>query len=167
MNTERTVRLPVHIIKEVRELYREMNQMLSSVHHFPSVSEIAEQVNGEVGHAGELIKMSGDIEPRVTVDCSFAPPHLDAIPSGDNEQPSHSYQNQRLQVHIEALISHLPDKYRDIMIHRYGLYDREVLSLREIGTMKRLSMERIRQLQNEAIGTLQQKLNYMGWTERY
>jgi len=168
MNTERTVRLPVHIIKEMRKLYRETNQMLSSIHHLPSVSQISKQVNGEIGRVGELIEMSGYIEPRVTVDSvPTNPSFLEAIPSAIDEEPDRSHQNQTLQANIEALISHLPDRYRDIVIHRFGLHDKEVLSLQEIGTMQDLSKERVRQLQNEAIGKLQRKLNYMGWTERH
>jgi RNA polymerase nonessential primary-like sigma factor len=167
MNTERTVRLPVHIIKEIRKLYRETNQILSSIQHLPSVSEISKQVNGELGDVGELIKMSGYIEPRVTVDSISPPSHLEAIPSEIDEEPDRSHQNQILQAKIKTLISHLPNKYRDIVIHRFGLHGREVLTLHEIGKMNGVSKERARQLQNEAIGKLQRKLDYMGWIERH
>ncbi|WP_394153739.1 RNA polymerase sigma factor RpoD/SigA [Vibrio maritimus] len=167
MNTERTVRLPVNIEKEMRKLYRETNQMLSSIHRPPSVSEITKHVNGELGHVGELIEMSGYIEPRVTVDSLSNTSHLEAIPSQIDEEPDLSHQSQSLQANIDALINHLPKKYRDIIVHRYGLHGREVLTLHEVGVMKGLSKERVRQLQNEAIGKLQRKLDYMGWTERH
>ncbi|ADO82247.1 sigma-70 family RNA polymerase sigma factor [Ilyobacter polytropus] len=63
----------------------------------------------------------------------------------------------------EELISNLKilnSKERDVIIHRFGLFNKNVLTLEEIGNHLNLTRERIRQIQLKAIDKLRDKFRY-------
>ncbi|GAL28655.1 RNA polymerase sigma factor RpoS [Vibrio variabilis] len=64
---------------------------------------------------------------------------------------------------LERVVLSLPEKYRDIVIHRFGLFGKEVLTLDCLGEMYGLSKERVRQLQQEGVAKLQNRLRFDGW----
>jgi RNA polymerase nonessential primary-like sigma factor len=164
MNTGRTVRLPVHVIKEINRLSKQANEMRSDLKRAPSVKEIAEQTSNSQQHVSELIHMSGFIESSASVDITdkeFL--SLDTCRSDVIPEPYEAYHDEKLRKSLENVVLSLPDKYRDIVIHRFGLFGKEVLTLDCLGEMYGLSKERVRQLQQEGVVKLKRKLKFDGW----
>jgi RNA polymerase nonessential primary-like sigma factor len=167
MNTGRTVRLPVHVIKEINRLSRQTNEMRSALKRAPSVKEIAEQTSNSQQHVSELIHMSGFIESSASVDITDKEfQSLDTCRSDAIPEPYDICHDEKLLKSLEKVVLSLPDKYRDIVIHRFGLFGKEVLTLDCLGEMYGLSKERVRQLQQEGVVKLQGKLEFEGWAMR-
>ena len=64
--------------------------------------------------------------------------------------------NEELMKNLKILNS----KERDVIIHRFGLFNKNVLTLEEIGNHLNLTRERIRQIQLKAIDKLRDKFRY-------
>ncbi|MGR5177725.1 sigma-70 family RNA polymerase sigma factor [Vibrio parahaemolyticus] len=164
MNTGRTVRLPVHVIKEINRLSRQTNEIVNDLKRPPSVKEIADKTARSQSHVSDLIHMSGFIESSSSVDTIDKEYHsLENCRSEAIPEPYDLCHNEKLHQSLEKLVLSLPDKYRDIVIHRFGLFGKEVLTLDSLGEMFGLSKERVRQLQQEGINKLQNKLQFDGW----
>ncbi|MGR5094503.1 sigma-70 family RNA polymerase sigma factor [Vibrio maritimus] len=164
MNTGRTVRLPVHVIKEINRLSRQTNDMVSDLKRAPSVKEIAEQTANSQKHVSELIHMSGFIESSSSVDIVDKEyMSLDTCRSEAIPEPYDTCHDEMLLKSLERVVLSLPEKYRDIVIHRFGLFGKEVLTLDCLGEMYGLSKERVRQLQQEGVAKLQNRLRFDGW----
>ncbi|NOH26759.1 sigma-70 family RNA polymerase sigma factor [Vibrio mediterranei] len=164
MNTGRTVRLPVHVIKEINRLSKQTNEIIADIQRPPSVKEIADKTLKSQAQVSDLIHMSGFIESSSSVDTidkefqSLETCRSEAIP-----EPCDLCHNEKLLKSLESVVLSLPEKYRDIVIHRFGLFGKEVLTLDNLGEMFGLSKERVRQLQQEGIQKLQNKLKFDGW----
>lgn len=80
------------------------------------------------------------------------------IPSEDlfEEQIITDSVNEELMKNLKILNS----KERDVIIHRFGLFNKNVLTLEEIGSHLNLTRERIRQIQLKAIDKLRDKFRY-------
>ncbi|MFC5077964.1 RNA polymerase sigma factor RpoS [Vibrio thalassae] len=164
MNTGRTVRLPVHVIKEINRLSKQTNEIIADLKRPPSVKEIADKTSKSQTQISDLIHMSGFIESSSSVDTidkefqSLETCRSEAIP-----EPYDLCHNEKLLQSLESVVLSLPEKYRDIVIHRFGLFGREVLTLDNLGEMYGLSKERVRQLQQEGVNKLQSELKFGGW----
>ncbi|MFA0085185.1 RNA polymerase sigma factor RpoD/SigA [Vibrio sp. E150_011] len=164
MNTGRTVRLPVHVIKEINRLSKQTKKMSADLKRSPSVKEIADKADKSQAHVSELIHMSGFIESSSSVDIiDKAYLSLDNCRSEAIPEPYEVCHDEKLLRNLELVILSLPDKYKDIVIHRFGLFGKEVLTLDALGEKYGLSKERVRQLQQEGVSKLQNKLKFDGW----
>ena len=164
MNTGRTVRLPVHVIKEINRLSKQTNKMSADLKRAPSVKEIAAKADKSQNHISELIHMSGFIESSSSVDTiDKAYLSLDNCRSEAIPEPYEVCYDEKLLNNLEQVIMTLPDKYKDIVIHRFGLFGKEILTLEALGEKYGLSKERVRQLQQEGVSKLQTKLKFDGW----
>ncbi|CAH0525621.1 sigma-70 family RNA polymerase sigma factor [Vibrio hippocampi] len=164
MNTGRTVRLPVHIIKEINRLSRKTNEISADLKRAPSVKEIAERTEKTQSNVSELIHMSGFIESSSSVDITDKVYHtLETCRSEAIPEPYEVCHDEKLYKNLEQVVMSLPDKYRDIVIHRFGLFGESVMTLDTLGEKYGLSKERVRQLQQEGVAKLQSKLQFEGW----
>lgn len=164
MNTGRTVRLPVHIIKEINRLSRKTNEISADLKRAPSVKEIAEHTQKTQTNVSDLIHMSGFIESSSSVDIIDKVFHtLDTCRSEAIPEPYEVCHDEKLFKNLEQVVMSLPEKYRDIVIHRFGLFGESVMTLDALGAKYGLSKERVRQLQQEGVAKLQSKLQFEGW----
>jgi RNA polymerase primary sigma factor len=56
--------------------------------------------------------------------------------------------------YLGEVIDRLPERYRHVLVRRYGLDDKDPATLAELGDELELSHERVRQLQQQAIKRL-------------
>ncbi len=163
MNTGRTVRLPIHILKEINQLSKQTKLMSDELKRAPSIKEIAQQVKQSQQHVSELIDMSGFIESNSSVDIvDQVYLTLDTCESKSIPEPYQKCHDEDLQNNLEVMVMSLPDKYKDILVYRYGLFGQEIKTLERLGKIYHLSKERVRQLQQEAIQKLQSKFKFEG-----
>ncbi|MCJ2375242.1 sigma-70 family RNA polymerase sigma factor [Vibrio sp. ZSDZ34] len=163
MNTGRTVRLPVHIIKEINRLSKQTKLMGDELNRAPSIKEIAQQVQQSQQHVSQLIDMSGFIESNSSVDVvDQVYLTLETCESTSIPEPCQNCHDEELQKCLEAMVLNLPDKYKDILIYRYGLFGHEIKTLERLGETYNLSKERVRQLQQEAVQKLRSRFKFEG-----
>ncbi|MDR9829909.1 sigma-70 family RNA polymerase sigma factor [Vibrio sp. FNV 38] len=165
MNTSRTVRIPVHVVKEINRLASKSSSISRETAHTSTVSELADKSELPIDKVSHLVKLSGFIETSTTADVLARPLTLDECESESSIDPQTTFQDEEFVSSLELVIEALPDKLKMILIHRYGLFNHPSKTLAELGEIMGISNERVRQLQIEAIDKIQKRLATEGWTQ--
>ena len=165
MNQTRTVRLPIHVVKEINIYLRAARKLAQQLDREPSPEDVAQMLDRPIE---EVKRMLGLNERVASVDSPSGHDSdkslLDTIPDEHNIDPSLLLQNSDIQRHIDTWLSQLTDKQCAVVEHRFGLHGREVATLEEIGSELGVTRERVRQIQIEAIKRLRQILEREGFS---
>jgi RNA polymerase nonessential primary-like sigma factor len=165
MNQTRTVRLPIHVVKEINIYLRAARKLSQTLDREPSPQDVADMLDQPI----DVVKrMLGLYERETSVDSPspFDPDKslLDTLPDEQNLDPSLLLQNSDVKEHIDTWLNLLSDKQCAVVEHRFGLHGREVATLEEIGNELGVTRERVRQIQIEAIKRLRQILLREGFS---
>ncbi|WP_455366662.1 RNA polymerase sigma factor RpoS [Kaarinaea lacus] len=165
MNQTRTIRLPIHVVKEINIYLRAARHLSQKLDHEPSPEEIAEMLDKPI----EDVKRMLGLNERVTsVDVPLGRDSdksiLDAIPDEQNADPAVLLQDADIQSCLELWLSQLNDKQREVVEHRFGLHGREVATLEEVGNELGVTRERVRQIQLEALKRLREIMEREGYS---
>ena len=165
MNQARTVRLPIHIIKEINVYMRAARKLAQTLDREPSSEDVAEMLDRPI----ESVKRMFGLNERVTsVDAPASReaerPLLDTIPDEQNIDPSVLLQNDDVREHIDLWLKQLTEKQRSVVELRFGLHDREAATLEDVGTELGVTRERVRQIQIEALKRLRRILKREGFS---
>ena len=165
MNQTRTVRLPIHIVKEINIYLRAARCLAQKLDREPTPEDVAAHLDRPID---EVKRMLGLNERVASVDSPSGRESdkslLDMIPDETNTDPSLLLQNNDVQRHIDIWLSQLSDKQCAVVERRFGLHGREVATLEEIGAELGVTRERVRQIQIEAIRRLRQILEREGFS---
>jgi RNA polymerase nonessential primary-like sigma factor len=166
MNQTRTIRLPIHIIKEINIYLRTSRQLTQTLDHEPSPEEIAIETGKPIS---EVKRMLGLNERVTSVDTPIGKDEdrslLDTIPDDYNPDPSELLQDQDLTVKLALWMSHLNDKQRIVVERRFGLNGQERATLEQVGTEIGVTRERVRQIQIDALRRLRKILENEGFSQ--
>ncbi|MEM7018892.1 MAG: RNA polymerase sigma factor RpoS [Pseudomonadota bacterium] len=166
MNQTRTIRLPIHVVKEINIYLRAARKLAQKLEREPTPEDVAEQLDRPIE---EVKHMLGLNEPVTSVDAPRTSDQekslLDTIPDEQNPDPSILLQDADLQRHIQLWLSQLTDKQRMVVERRFGLNSHEVSTLEEVGADIGITRERVRQIQLEALRRLRDILEREGFSE--
>ena len=163
MNQSRTIRLPVHVVKEINIYLRAARHLSHSLDHDPTAEEIADLVDRPIE---EMRRMLDYNEKTISVDLTIGGDGdqtiLDGIPDESQIDPIHLLQDEEVQHLIVNWVGQLADKQRDVVERRYGLKGRDPETLEEVGAAIGVTRERVRQIQNDALRRLRLLLRREG-----
>jgi RNA polymerase nonessential primary-like sigma factor len=151
----RIIRLPVHVAEVVNKYTRIMRKMSQQLGREPNAQEIAIEMRISVDRVRVVSQLVRDV-------CSLETPIGDQEEDtlkdvlSDDKSPSsvNSYEDSCRQKHISEWISHLPAVERKVIELRYGLNREDPLTLMSIGKQFKLTRERVRQIEKQAINRL-------------
>ncbi len=163
MNQTRTIRLPIHVVKELNIYLRAARELTQKLDHEPTAEEIAHMLDKPV----EDVKRMLGLNERVTsVDTPLGPDSdkslLDTIPDDRVADPAQILQDEDLCRHIDEWLAQLSHKQREVVARRFGLRGCEMSTLEEVGREIGLTRERVRQIQVESLKRLREKLEKQG-----
>jgi RNA polymerase nonessential primary-like sigma factor len=165
MNQTRTIRLPVHVLKEINIYQRAARYLSQKLDHEPTPEEVAqlldkpiEDVKGMLGLNERLASVDAPLDDDP--DRSL----LDAIADERTLDPEKAQQREDLQQLIESWLNELNDKQREVVERRFGLNGREISTLEEVGADIGVTRERVRQIQVEALKRLRVILEKAGFS---
>jgi RNA polymerase nonessential primary-like sigma factor len=165
MNQTRTIRLPIHVVKEINVYLRAARRLAQSLDREPSPEDVAEMLDKPIE---EVKRMLGLNERVTSVDVPRTPDTekslLDSIPDEQNTDPSVLLQDNDVQAHIDLWLSRLNEKQRAVVERRFGLHGREIATLEEVGNELGVTRERVRQIQIEALRRLREILEREGFS---
>ena len=148
----RTIRVPVHMGEKIRKMARAYNELSVELEREPADEEVAERlgwtadevhnVKGAMPDAGSLNRPLGSGEDGSELGELVE----DERASDTAGEVMHEMETEGLQAAIEGL----PDRYRHVLVRRYGLDDQKPATLAELSEELKVSRERVRQLQREA-----------------
>ncbi|MDQ3369300.1 MAG: sigma-70 family RNA polymerase sigma factor [Myxococcota bacterium] len=158
----REVRLPVHMIDAQHRLTKARRQLTGSLGRQPTTEELATATQMPLDKIEKmrswllessvsLDKPVGDDEGRVLGEVLEDPEREDFSPTGELEW-------EALTTGVRDLLRELRPIEADILRQRFGLGTEQELTLKEIGEKYNLSRERIRQLQEQALGKMRRAL---------
>jgi len=157
MNQTRTIRLPIHVVKELNVYLRAARELAQKLDHEPTAEEIAELLDKPVADVKRMLKLN---ERVTSVDTPLGPNSdksiLDTIADERIEDPGTELQNDDIQNNLSAWIEELPEKQREVLSRRFGLRGYEPSTLEDVGREIGLTRERVRQIQVEALKRLRE-----------
>ncbi len=166
MNQTRTIRLPIHVIKELNVYLRAARKLEQEMDREPTAEDIARMLNKPV--AG-VEKMLG-LRDRVTsVDIPVGKdndrPLLEIVADERIPAPPEALQNEDVMANLEVWLGQLEEKQREVLVRRFGLNNHERTTLEDVGRELGVTRERVRQIQMDALKQLRKILENQGFTE--
>jgi RNA polymerase nonessential primary-like sigma factor len=165
MNQTRTIRLPIHVVKELNIYLRAARELTQKLDHEPSPEEIAHLLDKPVE---DVKRMLGLNERVASVDMSLGPDSdktlLDTLTDDHVTDPLELLQGDDLNASLDQWLSELSEKQREVVARRFGLRGHESSTLEEVGREIGLTRERVRQIQVEALKRLRDILEQHGLT---
>ena len=163
MNQTRTIRLPIHVVKELNVYLRAARELTQRLDHEPTPEDIAQMVDKPV----EEVKRLLGLNERVTsVDTPVGPDSdksvLDTIADDQASDPAELLQDTNMNDSIGSWLGELTEKQREVIARRFGLRGYEPSTLEEVGREIGLTRERVRQIQVEALKRLREILERQG-----
>lgn len=159
MSQTRTVRLPVHVVKELNGYLRAARELSQKLDHEPTAEEIARLLEKPL----DVVKHMLGLTERVT--------SIDSPLGGDSEKslletladphtadPAETIQTDDLNHNLEHWLEQLPDRQREVLSRRFGLAGHEAATLERVGEQIGLTRERVRQIQVDALRRLREIL---------
>jgi RNA polymerase nonessential primary-like sigma factor len=155
MNQGRTIRLPIHIQKDINTIARCTRELRSSLRREPSTSEIADVLDRDPGEVSKLLKLS---EKITSVDNQLSDDIerslVDTVSSPVENNPLSLVDGEKVEGCLEEWLDDLPDRQREILARRFGLMGYEASTLEAVGEEVGLTRERVRQIQIDALARL-------------
>ena len=163
MNQTRTIRLPIHVVKELNVYLRAARELTQKLDHEPSAEEIAALLEKPVEDVKRMLKLN---ERVTSIDTPIGPSSdkslLDTIADDRINDPSEELQSQDIQSNLDRWIEELPEKQREVLSRRFGLRGYETSTLEDVGREIGLTRERVRQIQVEALKRLREIMEKQG-----
>ena len=165
MNQTRTIRLPIHVVKEINVYLRAARNLAQTLDHEPSAEEIATLLNKPIA---DVERMLGLNERTASTDSSVMSDSgktlLDTIPDINVKDPIETLQEESVHSNLEDCLSQLSDKQREVVERRFGLHGYQVSTLEEVGQEIGVTRERVRQIQMDALKKLKRILEQEGFS---
>lgn len=166
MNQTRTIRLPIHVVKELNIYLRAARQLTQKLDHEPSPEEIAEMLDRPLEEVRNILGLNDKI---TSVDTPIGYDEnkslLDTIADESSLNPADMLTDENFRAHIELLLNELTENQRQVIARRFGLRGHEKATLEEVGKEINLTRERVRQIQVEALKALRKLLEGVGLTQ--
>ena len=162
MNQTRTIRLPVHVVKEMNYYLRAARELAQKVDHEPTPDEIAALVEKPVEEVRRMLKLSERVDSIDAVREASDRSRLEMVADENAPDPAAEVQSSDLFEKLDLLLNELSEKHREVLSRRFGLRGYPRGTLEEVGSEIGLTRERVRQIQLEGLARLRRALEEHG-----
>ncbi|RUO22498.1 RNA polymerase sigma factor RpoS [Aliidiomarina iranensis] len=163
MNQTRTIRLPIHVVKELNIYLRAARELAQKLEHEPTAEDIAISLNLPVEDVNKMLRLN---ERIASVDTPLAGDGekglLDIIADDVSGSPEGILQDDDLRERLLVWLEALNPKQKEVLARRFGLLGYEPATLEEVGKEIGLTRERVRQIQVEALRRLKEVMLQQG-----
>ena len=165
MNQTRTIRLPIHVVKEINAYLRKSRELAQSLDHEPTAEEVAEALNVDVQDVKRLMGLN---ERTPSMDVAYGKdsdrPLVDMVADENIDDPSELLQSDAVNGHLDEWLNQLNDKQRSVIERRFGLHGFDNATLEQVAGELGVTRERVRQIQMDALKRLRLILENDGYT---
>lgn len=164
MNQTRTIRLPIHVVKELNSYLRAARELAHTLDHEPTAEDIAEKLDVSVADVTRMLRLN---ERVTSVDTPMGGSDndkalVDMLTDNNDYGPEGEMQENDVREHIMTWLENLNEKQREVLARRFGLLGYEPATLEDVGREIGLTRERVRQIQVEALRRLRDMLRQQG-----
>jgi len=155
MYQSRTIRLPVHVIKDLNTVLRAMRHLETHSETEPTAEDVAHLLDWDTGDVRRLLVLNErmasldaplDIDPGLSVG--------ESLPDENGMTPEARLEVSEMVAQVRRWLGELSDRQRNVIERRYGLNGNEIYTLEQLAQDLNLTRERVRQIQIEALTTL-------------
>jgi RNA polymerase nonessential primary-like sigma factor len=163
MNQSRTIRLPVHVVKELNVYLRAFRHLESHNESGASAEDVAHLLGRPVAEVLRVMSLNDriasldaplDIDPSLSIGESIADEQA--------RMPESLLQEAEVEAHVHDWLAQLSEKQRWVIERRFGLNGQEISTLEDLAVGMDLTRERVRQIQVEALESLRRMLKRGG-----
>jgi RNA polymerase nonessential primary-like sigma factor len=165
MDQTRTIRLPIHIVKEMNIYLKAQRHLAQILDHEPSARDIADYLDKPLDKVEKMLKLN---ERVTSVDVPGAKnienPLIESL--SDDERLTHDERLQEdcMRQNITSCVFELPEKHREVICRRYGICGYEEATLEQVAQELEVTRERVRQIQMEGLIKLKEILHTNGFS---
>jgi RNA polymerase nonessential primary-like sigma factor len=166
MNQCRTVRLPIHVIRELTSYLRTARELEQKLSRRPSAEEVARQLDIPSENVERLFGLN---EPTASAD---EPMHagtdrvmLDSFADENCNGPETEYAEGAAERTLCHWLEQLTPQQQEVVQHRFGLNGHGRKTLEEVGVLLGVTRERVRQIQLAALARLRDISSREGFRE--
>ena len=167
MNQSRTIRLPVHVVRELNTVLRAMRNCEGVGDDDPSgdIKAAARQLDRPVSEVRAVLRFNErttsldsplDIDPELSL--------ADAIADDQATDPEEHLALAEIEHQVSDWVGQLSGKQRMVIERRYGLNGYEACTLNNLADNLGVTRERVRQIQIEALSQLRRRMSSEGVT---
>ena len=134
MNQTRTIRLPIHVNKELNAYLRKVRDMTQKLGYEPSLQEVAVAMDKPIESLRKLL----DFNERITsldipVGKDGDSPLVDFVSSEESQEPGGKLEDEEISHSVDSWLSQLEFKQREVIVRRFGLHGYERATLEQVG----------------------------------
>lgn len=158
MSNSRTIRLPVHIVKQLNACLRVSRELSKKLDHEPTVEEITEKLNRPEIDVEKIMALN---EKTISIDSPISEEiNKPLVETLGNKQysPEKEFFLDNLKENINTWLDNLTGLQKSVIEYRFGLNNHEITTLEKTGEQIGITRERVRQLQAESINILKDLL---------
>ncbi|WP_461516495.1 RNA polymerase sigma factor RpoS [Porticoccus sp.] len=163
MNQTRTIRLPIHVVKELNIYLKASRRLAQELDHDPTAEEIALSLDKTVSDVSRMLRLNERVS---SVDVPMGKDGdrmlVDTLADEHPNDPEELVEDADMNAAVEDWLSELTDKQQEVIARRFGLHGHDVATLEEVGREIGLTRERVRQIQVEALRRLRAILKKQG-----
>ena len=162
MNQSRTVRLPIHIIKDMNSCLRAMRRLRQKNGRTPTVQELADHLERDVADVERLMSLRERVTLRASGRDDQGDGPIDRLRARGSAEPSRCAQQDNVNDIVDHWVCELSEKQRSVVERRFGLHGHQRATLEQIGEEIGVTRERVRQIQLAALKNLREMLESHG-----
>jgi RNA polymerase nonessential primary-like sigma factor len=162
MNQSGSVRLPIHIIKDINTCLRAARSIRQQQDREPSVADIAEHLRRDVAEVERLMALHERVTLRSSNVDEYGSGPVDRLRARRESEPARCAQKDDLNDIVDRWVSELNAKQREVVERRFGLHGYRRETLERIGEEIGVTRERVRQIQLEALRNLRTMMESNG-----
>lgn len=155
MNQARTIRLPVHVVKEINVVLRAIRHLESADRRESTVDRIAALIDRDVEDVRRILTLNehiASLDAPLDIDPNHTMAEIIADDSGGD--PESLLQSSEIGTLLDDWLSQLTERQREVIERRYGLNGVDIATLEVIAGDLGLTRERVRQIQMEGLDRL-------------
>ena len=163
MNQAKTIRLPIHIAKELNGYLRAQRELAQKLDHEPTPEDVSLLIGKPVEKVRSLLELSERIACTEISVLDGERAAWDTFEDNNAANPWEVFENSRLKEHLDGWLDSLPEKSLDVVVRRFGLRGHDITTLEEVGREIGLTRERVRQIQVDALRSLRGLMEEKGF----
>lgn len=156
MNQCRTVRLPIHIIRELTSYLKTTRELEQKLGRRPAIEEVATRLDKPSDAVHTLFSLNEPTASTESMQGDSNKSVLDSIADENSHTPEDQYAEEAAGELLGQWLDLLPKQQRIVVEHRFGLHGKGRRTLEEVGQLLGVTRERVRQVQLAALARLRE-----------
>src|SRR5579883_710411 len=159
MNQTRTIRLPVHVLRELNTYLSTAKELMKTQDREPTYQEIADALDKSINDVKNMMDLNErvvSLDMQVGNENSTGKSLVEALADKNATDPADILAAENLHTNLDKCLQELNEKQREVLCRRFGLEGYERQTLEEVGEAVGLTRERVRQIQMSALKSLRE-----------